>query len=84
MSKMVLLAQLRRELDFLLFLFAPISIVCRIWLVLILVSLSLFTFLLLPAGMLIAFEEVCAKTFALWEEGAAFAASAVDCLTDNW
>ena len=83
MSKVVHLAQLTRELDFL-FLFSPISIVCRLGLVLILVSLSLFAFLLLPAGLLIALQRGLCKKFALWEEGSAFAASAVDCLTDNW
>ena len=51
-SKVVLLAQLTRELDLLLFFFVPISIVHGIWLVL--VSLSLLTFLFLPVGLLIA------------------------------
>ena len=58
---MVPLAQLTRELKFILFLFAPISIVCGIWLVLVLVSLSLFTFLLLPVGLLIALRRGLCK-----------------------
>ena len=62
MSKVVPLAQLTREFDFLLFLFSPISIVCGIWLVLILVSLPLFTFILLPAGLLISLlRGLCKK-----------------------
>ena len=51
-SKVVLLAQITRELDLILFFFALISIVCGLWLVLF--SLSLFTLLFLPTGLLIA------------------------------
>ena len=81
MSKVVLLAQLTRELDLLLFFFSPISIVRG--LLLVLISLSLLAFLFLPAGLLIALLRGFTKTFALWGEGESFTTSTVDCLIDN-
>ena len=67
-SKVVLLAQITRELDLLLFFFAPISIVHGIWLVL--VSLSLLTFIFLPAGLLIALlRGLCKKICILGRGG---------------
>ena len=51
-SKVVLMAQLTWELDLLLFFLPPISIVCG--LLLVLISLSLLSFLFLPVGLLIA------------------------------
>ena len=70
-SKVVLLAQLTRELDLILFFFAPISIVCGLWLVL--VSLSLLTFLFLPAGLLIALlSGLCKNICTLGGRGSLF------------
>ena len=51
-SKVVLMAKLTREIDLLLFFLPPISIVYGILLVL--VSLSLLTYLFLPVGLLIS------------------------------
>ena len=62
-SKVVLLAQLTRELDLLLFFFSPISIVHGLWLVLI--SLSLLTFLFLPDGLLIALLRGLCKNICI-------------------
>ena len=66
-SKVVLLAQLTRELDLLLFFLAPINIVCGILLVL--VSLSLLTFLFLPTGLLIALLRVLCKNICILGRG---------------
>ena len=47
-------------------------------------SLSLLTFLFLPVGLLIALLRGLCKNICTLGEGEAFAASTVDCLTDNW
>ena len=63
-SKVVLVAQLTREINLLLFFFAPISIVHRLCIVL--VSLSLLAFLFLPVGLLIALlRGLCKKICTL-------------------
>ena len=82
MSKVVLVAQLTWELDLLLLFFAPISIVCR--LLLVLISLSLLSFIFLPVGLLIALLRGLCKNICTLGGEEAFASSTVDCLTDNW
>ena len=63
-SKVVLMAQLIRELDLLFFFLAPISTVRG--LLLVLVSLSLLSSLFLPTGLLIALlRGLCKNIFTL-------------------
>ena len=80
-SKVVLMAQLTRELDLLLFFLAPISIVHG--LLLVFISLSLLSFLFPPTGLMFALVRGLCKKNALWGEGATFASSTVDYLKDN-
>ena len=62
-SKVVLLAQLTRELDLLLFFLAPISIVRG--LLLVLVSVSFLFSLFLPIGLLIALLRGLCKNICI-------------------
>ena len=79
MGHVIFLAQLSGKFHLLLF-FAPISTVCGIWLVLIFLT---FLPLLFPTELLIALLRGLCKKIAFWGKGATFAASVVECLTDN-
>ena len=81
MGQVIFLAQLTGKFHLIFLFFSPISIICGFWLVL--VSLTFLPLFLFPTGLLIALLEDCAKTFVFWGEGETFAASAIECLTNN-